>query len=74
MYLAITVRTINNQYHSLKVILPEKIKINEDRFNRENRLNYLEFDECNPMHFFDLNKRIVYMEITAEEHEKQLKE
>jgi hypothetical protein len=74
LYLAITVRTINNQYHSLKVILPEKIKINEDRFNRENRLNYLEFDECNPMHFFDLNKRIVYMEITAEEHEKQLKE
>jgi hypothetical protein len=74
LYLAITVRTINNQYHSLKVILPEKIKINEDRFNRENRLNYLEFDECNPMHFFDLNTRIVYMEITAEEHEKQLKE
>ena len=74
MYLACTVRTINNQDHLLKVIVQEKVKVNERLFNKENELNYLEFDECNPMHFFDSNTRIVYMEITPEEHRKKLKE
>jgi hypothetical protein len=58
----------------LKVIVQEKTKVNEDRFNHENDLNYLEFDECNPMHFFDPNTRVVYMEITSVEHGLKLKE
>jgi hypothetical protein len=74
MYLAVTVRTINNQYHSSKVIVPKGTKVNGDRFNRENRLNYLEFDECNSMDFFDPNTRIVYLEITPEEHAERFKE
>jgi hypothetical protein len=73
MYLATTVRTVNNQHHSLKLIVPEKTKVNKGLFNRENHLNYFEFDECNLMHFCDLDTRIVYMEITAEEHGKELK-
>lgn len=58
----------------MRVIVQEKAKVNERLFNKENVLNYLEFDECNPMHFFDSNTRIVYMEITSEEHTNKLKE
>jgi hypothetical protein len=74
MYLAVAVRTINNQHHALKIIVQEKTKVNKDRFNRENDINYLEFDECDPMHFFDPNTRNVYMEITSKEHKKTFKE
>jgi hypothetical protein len=68
MYLAVTVRTVNNRYHSSKVLVPKGTKVNGERVNRENCLDYLEFDDCDPMHFFDPNTRIIYLEITAEEH------
>jgi hypothetical protein len=74
MYLASAVRTVNNAHHSLKVIVPEKTKVNKDRLNHENDLNYLEFDECNPMHFFDSNTWNVYMKVTPKEHKKRRKE
>jgi hypothetical protein len=74
MYLASNVRTINNQHHLSKVIVPEKTKVNKESFNHENNLNYLEFDECNPMHFFNDTIQIVYMEITSEEHKNGFKE
>jgi len=74
MYLAIATRTIDNQHHSLKVIVQEKTKVNKDRFNRDNRLDYFDFDECNPRHFFDPNTKIVYMKITRKEHRKKRKE
>ena len=73
MCLACTVRTILNQSHPMKVIVQEKTKVNETRFNKENNLNYLEFDECDPTHFFDLSTRTVYMEITPKEHQEKLK-
>jgi len=73
MYLAIATRTINNHRHSLKLIVQEKTKVNKDRFNRENRLDYFEFDECNSKHFFDPDTQTVYMEITSEEHQKKRK-
>jgi len=74
MYLAIGVRTVKNKHHSLKVIVPEKTKVNKNRLNRKNNLHYLEFDECDPMHFFDSNTWNVYMEVTPEEHKTRLKE
>ena len=74
MYLAVTVRTINNRYHSLKVIVPKGTKVNGDRVNRENHLNYLEFDENNPLDYFNPDTRIVYLEITPQEHGDGFKE
>ncbi|CAF0946425.1 unnamed protein product [Rotaria sordida] len=73
IYLAIAVRTINNHYHSSKVIVQEKTKVNKDLCNHENYPNYLEFDECDQKHYFDLNTRNVYMKITLKEHRQQLK-
>jgi hypothetical protein len=73
MFLASAVQTVNQQHHSMKVIVPEKTKVNKDRFNKENDLNYFEFDECDPMHFFDPNTKTVYMEITSKEHQQKLK-
>jgi hypothetical protein len=74
MYLAVTTRTINNQYHFSKLLVPKGTKVNFERFNRENRLDYWEFDGCDPKDFFDPNTRIVYLEITPEEHDVGFKE
>ncbi|CAF0782937.1 unnamed protein product [Adineta steineri] len=73
MFLASAVRTILNQPHSSKIIVPKGTKVDINLFNRNNNLNYLEFHECDPMHTFDLGTKIVYMEITPEEHEQKLK-
>ncbi|CAF4123970.1 unnamed protein product, partial [Adineta steineri] len=73
MFLASAVRTILNQPHSSKIIVPKGTKVDINLFNRNNNLNYLEFHECDPMHTFDLGTKIVYMEISPEEHEQKLK-
>ncbi|CAF4808448.1 unnamed protein product [Rotaria sp. Silwood1] len=74
IYLAIAVRTINNHYHSSKVIVQENTKVNKHLCNHDNYLNYLEFDECDQEHYFDLNTGNVYMKITSKEHRQQLKQ
>ena len=74
MYLAATTRTVNNQYHFSKLLALKGTKVNTKRFNRENRLNYLKFNRCDPKHFFDPNTRIVYLEITPKEHRNGFKE
>ncbi|UJR37547.1 hypothetical protein I4U23_030248 [Adineta vaga] len=73
MYLASMVRTINNLPHSLKIIVPEKTKVNKDRFNRDNYLNYFEFNNCNSNYIVDLDALIIYMKITPLEHQQQIK-
>ena len=74
MYQAVAVRTVANEKHLSKLIVPEKTKVNKDWVNHENNVNYLEFDECNPMHFFDPETQVVYMRITPAEHRKGFKE
>ncbi|CAF0937098.1 unnamed protein product [Adineta steineri] len=73
MFLASAVRTILNQPHSSKIIVPKGTKVDINLFNRNNNLNYLEFDECDPMHTFDLDTKIVYMKITPKEHQIKIK-
>lgn len=68
MYLAATARTIDNGQHSLKLIVPEKRKINKKKLNHENDLSYFEFHECDTIHSYDLATFTLYMEITTEEH------
>lgn len=74
MYLGVGVRTVNDGHHSSKFVLPEKTKVNVERLNKENNLNYFEFDECNQDHYFDPNTYTVYMKITPEEHAQHWKE
>ena len=74
MYLAITVRTINNRCHPLKIVVQKGTKVNKKRFNHENRLDYLKFNGCDTNDFFDPKTRIVYLKITPEEHAARFKE
>lgn len=48
--------------------------MNAEKLNKENRLDYLEFNQCERSHYFDGNTRTVYMEITPADYQKQIKE
>lgn len=74
MYQAAAVRTVKNEKHPLKVIVPDGTKVNEQRVNHENKLDYLEFDQCSSNDFFDPTTQINYMKITSEEHRQGYKE
>ena len=74
MYLGITIVTHDFQPHDSKVIVPAKTKVRADRFYHDNSLRDLNFDKCYPTDYFDPHTRHVYLMITPEEHNVQLKE
>ena len=48
--------------------------MNAEKLNKDNRLDYLEFNQCDRSYHFDGNTRTVYMEITPTDYQKQIKE
>lgn len=74
MYLACETRTILDQRHPLKIVVPAKTTVIEELRSTQNDLNCLNFDKCDPLHAFDPESNTVHMKITEEEHDKQFKE
>lgn len=74
VYVGVTTRTISNEPHLQKVIVPNKTNVNAEKLNTDNRLDYLEFNQCDRSYHFDGNTRTVYMEITSIDYQKQMKE
>ena len=74
MYLGVKVQTYDNRDHPSKVLVPEHTHVNMDAFSNDNNLNRLQFDQCNPMDYFDATNKYVYLAINPTEHEVQQKE
>ncbi|CAF1119047.1 unnamed protein product [Adineta ricciae] len=74
MYLACTVRTLENQKHELKLVLPKGTQGIEKAPKNSNILGYLDFRNCDPNQFFDEKEQIIYMKITDDEHGKEEKQ
>ncbi|CAF1190356.1 unnamed protein product [Adineta ricciae] len=74
MYLACTVRTLDNQKHELKLVLPKGTQAIENAPRHGNILNRFNFSNCDPNHFFDVKEQIIYMKITDEEHANEEKQ
>ncbi|CAF1059376.1 unnamed protein product [Rotaria sordida] len=74
MYVKVSVVTHAMQPHESKVIVPAKTKVRMDQLSYDNNLNCLNFDECNPIDYFDPITRQIYLQITPTEHSAQLKE
>lgn len=74
MYLAIGLRTIDNEPHPSKVIVPAKTYVNTEHLSHDNDLNCLLFDQCNPKDYFKEDERTIYSEITPNEHQVGYKE
>lgn len=65
---------MDDQFHDLKVIVPNKTRMYDECHYRKNDLNCLIFNECDNTDVFDKEHRIVYMEITERDHQRQIKE
>jgi hypothetical protein len=74
MYLAITVRTIENKWHPSKILALKGTTVDPKYISHGSHLNYLKFNGCDPNDFFDPNTRTVYLKITPEERARGLKE
>ena len=74
MYLAIALRTIENECHPSKVIVPAKTYVNTEHLSHNNDLSCLQFDLCNPMDQFKEDKRTIYSKISLPEHQVGYKE
>lgn len=74
MYLAIEIRTIENEPHPSKVIVPAKTHVNTEYLSHDNNLDCLKFDRCNPNDIFDPESRHIYSEISCSDHHRGYKE
>lgn len=74
MYLAVTVRTVDGQFHDSKVVVPPRTTVRAEKLTHENNLECLNFDGCNVTDRFDIESRTIYFKISEEEHRAQLKE
>ncbi len=68
------IRTIDDEPHLSKVIVPAKTHVNAEHLFRDNDLNCLRFDECDPADHFDEYQRHIYSEISSTEHQRGYKE
>ena len=68
MYLACTVRTMDDQKHESKFILPKGTQAIEKAPKHGNIRDRFNFSNCDPDHSFDAKEQIVYMKITDDEH------
>jgi hypothetical protein len=74
MYLAIAIRTILNEPHPSKVIVPAKTYVNAQHLTHDNNLDCLRFDRCSAMDHFDVENRYIYSKISSTEHQVGYKE
>jgi len=74
IYLAIELQTIQNEPHPSKVIVPAKTYVNAEQLSHDNDLSCLLFDQCSPTDFFKDDERIIYSEVTPNEHQMGHKE
>lgn len=74
IYLAIGLQTIQNEPHPSKVIVPAKTYVNAEQLSHDNDLSCLLFDQCSSTDLFKEDERIIYSEITPNEHQMGHKE